>query len=92
MAGFGVGASLASMGQDQKREAVTMLKGAADEESKRNAENTMLEAQRKQGNKQLGGTLGAIGGMALGAEYGSAIGPWGALIGGAIGAVAGGLF
>jgi uncharacterized protein YcfJ len=92
MASYGVGASLASMGQDQKRESTQVLSQAADEESRRNAQNTQLEAQRKQGNQQLGSTLGALGGFALGAQTGSVGGPLGALIGGAVGAIAGGLF
>lgn len=86
-AGYGVGASLASMGVDQRREATQMLAKAADQESDRNVKNKMLEAQEKQGRQQLGGTVGA----ALGAQYGAALGPWGALIGGALGAIAGGL-
>jgi uncharacterized protein YcfJ len=92
MAGYGVGASLASMGQEQKQEAAKVLGQAADEESKRNAQNKVLASQRKQGNQQLGSTLGALGGFALGAQYGSVGGPLGALIGGAVGAIAGGLF
>jgi uncharacterized protein YcfJ len=92
MAGFGVGANLVSMGQEQLGEATKGLKEAADEESKRNAQNTLAEESRKQGNQQLGGTIGALGGMAIGAQYGSALGPWGAIIGGAAGALAGRLF
>jgi hypothetical protein len=91
-AGFGVGASLASMGQDQLKQAAQVLSEASNEESKRNAENKMLQAQEKQGKRQLGGTLGGAAGFAIGAQYGSAGGPWGALIGGALGTVAGGLF
>lgn len=92
MASYGVGANLVSAGQEQLGEATQGLKAAADEESRRNAQNTMAEASRKAGNEALGSTVGALGGMALGAQYGSAIGPWGALIGGAVGAIAGGLF
>lgn len=87
-AGYGVGASLASMGQGQEREATQMLASVANQESERNAKNKMLESQEKAGRQQLGGTVGAM----LGAEYGAALGPWGMLIGGALGAVAGGLF
>ena len=92
MAGLGLGASLASLGQEQKREAVQMLGKAADEEAARNVKNQQLAAQDKAGKQQLGSTLGALGGMALGAQYGAIGGPMGALIGGAIGAFAGGLF
>lgn len=92
MAGFGVGASLANMGQEQLSQATKVLSEASNEESKRNAENQMLKAQEKAGKRQLGSTLGAMGGYALGAEAGSIGGPWGALIGGALGYVAGGLF
>ena len=85
-AGYGVGASLVSFGQGQKHEATQMLAKAADDESRRNAQNQALEAQEKAGRQQLGGSLGAI----AGAQYGAALGPWGALIGGALGAVAAG--
>lgn len=91
-AGFGVGASLANMGQDQLSQATKVLAEASNEESKRNAQNEMLKAQEKAGKRQLASSLGATAGFALGAEYGSAGGPWGALIGGALGYVAGGLF
>ena len=90
--GYGVGASLASMGLDQKREATQMLEASANQESQREQQNKMLEAQDKAGKQQLGGALGSAAGMAIGAQYGSAAGPWGALIGGVVGAVAGGLF
>lgn len=88
MAGYGVGASLASMGVGQKHEALSVLKSVADQESQRNRENTALEAQEKAGKQQLGATAGALVGM----QYGSTLGPWGALIGGAAGYIAGGLF
>lgn len=90
--GYGVGASLATFGQNQQQEATQLLGKAADEESARNAKNKELEAQERAGKKQLGATVGGVAGMAIGAEYGAAAGPWGALIGGVIGAVAGGLF
>ena len=82
MAGLNVGASLASYGQGQKREAVEMLGKAADVESERNQRNKIMAAQRKAGGQQLGATTGALAG--------SAFGPWGTVIGGAIGAIAGG--
>jgi hypothetical protein len=88
--GYGVGASLASMGLDQKREATQMLEASANQESERERQNKMLEAQDKAGKQQLGGALGAA--VGAGMAQGSAMGPWGALIGGVVGAVAGGLF
>lgn len=88
MARTGVGASLASMGMEQKDQAFKMVGEAAKEEESRNKFNEQLEQQRKAGNQQLGGAVGA----ALGAQYGSALGPWGTIIGGVVGAVAGGLF
>lgn len=89
---YGVGASLASMGLDQKREAMQVLRSAADQESERNAANKQLAAQAKAGKQQLGSTIGAMGGMMIGAKMGSVGGPMGALIGGAVGAIAAGLF
>jgi hypothetical protein len=83
-AGYGVGASLAGMGLQQKSEALGMLRTAADQESARNRENQVIEAQEEAGKKQLGSTLGSLAGMSVG-------GPWGAMIGGAAGAVIGGL-
>lgn len=86
---YGIGASLASVGLNVQREALHEYSAAADEEAKRNAENTRLEAQRKAGNAQLGATAGGLAGGAIaGAEFGSSAGPWGM----AIGAVAGALF
>ena len=90
--GMGVGASLVSYGLGQKAEAMQGLRTAADEEAKRNAENTRLAAQDRAGKQQLGSTLGSTAGFMLGAQEGSIGGPWGALIGGALGAVASGLF
>jgi hypothetical protein len=89
---YGIGGGLAGYGQDQQRAASGMLGDAAAQEAQRNEANTQQEAQRKQGNQQLGATLGTMGGMALGAQYGSVGGPWGAVIGGLVGAVAGSLF
>ena len=42
-AGYGVGASLAGMGQGQRHEATQVLARVADQESDRNAKNKMLE-------------------------------------------------
>jgi hypothetical protein len=65
-----------------------VLRSAADQESQRNRESLALDAQEKAGKQQLGATVGALAGMKLGAS----MGPWGALVGGAVGFVAGGLF
>jgi hypothetical protein len=90
--GYGIGASLASYGTDQKRQAMLELGSAAEQENKRKIANEQNAQAEKQGKIQLGSTLGAMGGMAMGASYGTAGGPIGALIGGALGALAGGLF
>jgi len=82
--GYGIGASLASFGADQKRQAIQELGVASDDEAKRNQKNQMMQQQAKAGNMQLGSTVGATAG--------SAFGPGGTLIGGAVGAIAGGLF
>lgn len=92
MASYGIGANLVSAGQEQLGEATKLLKESADQESARNAQNKINEANQKAGRQQLGGTVGALAGAAIGAEYGSVGGPMGSLIGGAIGAVAAGLF
>lgn len=91
MAGMGVGATLASLGQSQMQQATQDLGQAANEENKRNMENKQIKAAAKQGNQSLGATVGALGGFALGAQAGAGGGPYGALIGGVIGAVAGGM-
>lgn len=93
MAGFGVGASLASMGATQKNDAFEMLMRSAEQTDRREQMNKKLEEERKAGNKQLGATVGGLAGGAIaGATYGSSAGPWGSLIGGLVGAAAGGLF
>lgn len=89
--GYGIGPSLASMGQSQFKEAQQTLAASADEESRRNAHNQLMEAQAKSEKRQLGSTVGAMAGFYAGSEAGSVGGPWGALIGGALGYVAGGL-
>lgn len=76
------GETLLGLGAAQKRLAMDMLGQSAADEAKRNARNEQVETERKAGNSQLGSTLG-------GAAAGAAFGPWGALIGGAIGAIAG---
>lgn len=95
MATYGIGASIANAGKrpvgtplvaqglDQQKEAIGQLTTAAGEETRRNAQNTMLEAEAKQGNRMLGSTLGSIAGGAVG-------GPVGAVIGGVLGGLAGG--
>lgn len=91
--GYGVGASLASLGASQGNDAYNALGQVAEQETRRNQANKRLDEERKAGNKQLGASLGGLaGGAAAGAMYGSAAGPWGTLIGGVVGAVAGGLF
>lgn len=85
MAGYGVGASLAGLGLDQKHQAMGVLRNVAEQESQRNRENRALDAQETAGKKQLGSTLGSLAGMYV-------AGPWGAMLGGAVGSVAGGLF
>jgi hypothetical protein len=82
----GVGATLASLGAGQQQEAGQVLANAADQETERNRQNKALEQQEKAGRMQLGSTLGALGGAALMAS------PLGSLIGGAVGAIAAGLF
>ncbi len=85
---YGVGASLASYGQSQERDATQALGEVAKDEATREMGNKTAEQQRKSGNMQLGAMGGALAGM----QYGAALGPWGALAGAAIGMVAGGLF
>jgi len=104
VAAFGIGANLSNYGgrgrsgtlsaygEDVQKEATQELQVAADQETQRNAKNTQIEAQNKQGNQALGAAVGAVGGFAAGAAYGAAAGPYGALIGGVVGAIAGGLF
>lgn len=92
MAGYGVGASLASLGTAAKNDAMTSLGRVAEQETQREATNKQISAQNKAGNQQLATTAGALGGFALGAQAGSVGGPMGALIGGAVGAIASGLF
>lgn len=83
-----MGGGLAGAANEEVGEAQRMLGSAADQEQQRVVGNRQMERQRKQGNV----TLGATGGAMLGAYYGSSLGPWGTLIGGALGAIAGGLF
>ena len=84
MATYGVGANLASYGAMQQKEALNEYGVAANEDAKRQAENTQLESQRKQGNQQLGAEAGALAGAYFG--------PWGMVVGGLIGALGGRLF
>lgn len=102
MASFGVGANLATYGgrgkspslsaysEDVQKEAIGELGQAAQEETHRNAQNKVAEAERKQSNQAMVGAIGGLaGGVAAGAMYGSAAGPYGMLIGGVLGAIAG---
>lgn len=86
MATYGIGASIANAGKrpvgmplvehglGQQKEAIGQLTPAAGEEAQRNAQNTMLEAEAKQGNQMLGGTLGSTLGSAGGVLAGTLIG------------------
>lgn len=85
MAGYGVGASLASMGQNEQALGIQELGQAANQDAQRQAENTQLRAQAHAGNMELGAAGGAMAGMMV-------AGPWGAVIGGLVGAVGGSLF
>lgn len=92
-ASYGLGgAGLVGAGLQQKNQAMGMLGRAAEQESDRDQANKEMEAQRKAGNAQLGGTLGGLAGFALGAKMGAAGGPVGALIGGIVGALGSRLF
>lgn len=103
MASLGVGASLASrgrqqpnlstFGQGQEQQAMDELGAASSMETARENNNRRAKAEAKQGNQALGSTLGGLaGGAAAGAMYGTAAGPWGTLIGGVLGALAGNFF
>lgn len=83
--GYGVGASLASLGASQQNQAMNEYGMAAAEEAHREAANTQLAAQAKAGNMQLGGMVGGLAGGAM-------AGPWGMVIGGLVGALGGSLF
>jgi len=76
--------SLLGIGPGQQKQGTRQLGDAAAEEQKRNIENQQIEADRKAGNSQLTASVGATAG--------SYFGPWGTLIGGAIGAIAGKYF
>lgn len=89
----GKSASLTSFGASEQGEATAELGAAAGIEQKRNASNEVAAAQRKQGNSAMASTVGGLaGGAVAGAEFGSAAGPWGTLIGGVVGALAGNYF
>lgn len=47
MAGYGVGASLAGLGQSQQHQALGALRSAAEQESQRNRENKALTSRRR---------------------------------------------
>lgn len=82
--GLGIGANLATLGASRGREALQLAGEAASMEQRRNISNQQIEQQAEMGNRQLGSTVGAA--------IGTAWGPVGTLLGGAIGSVAGGLF
>lgn len=93
--GYGVGASLASVGraggglagmaENREQQAMQMLGDVAAQETQRNVANTQMESQAKAGNMQFGATAGALAGMYT-------FGPVGALVGGVLGGLAGSLF
>lgn len=89
---YGLSGGLAGAAIGQQQQAMELMGRAADQEQSRILGNEQLERERKAGNQQLGSTLGGLAGWAVGAQYGSAAGPWGAALGGLVGAVAGGLF
>lgn len=80
------GLGLAGVGVDEQRSATDMLGQAAQQEQQRNTYNRNARQQQKQGAAGLAAT-GAITGLQM-----SGGNPWGAVIGGVVGAVAGGLF
>lgn len=82
--GRGIGTSLSAAGAGQERLASSALNQAAQQETQLDLTNRRMEGERKSGNAQLGGTIGAIAG--------SFYGPWGAAAGSALGSVVGGLF
>lgn len=84
----GRGAGLAGTALDQTQTATSLMGSLAQQETNRDTQYQQSEQARKSGNAQLGATAGALAGM----KFGAAAGPWGMLIGGAIGAVAGRLF
>jgi hypothetical protein len=86
MANYGLGGGgLADFGQAQQRQALNALGQVADAEARRNMANQANKVAEKAGQKQLGGTAGAMIGMSVG-------GPWGAVIGGVLGSMAPDLF
>lgn len=82
IAPLGAGTSLFSLGANQDQTAMSMAGDAAASEARRNEQNQQAYTAARAGNSQLGSALG-------GAAAGAAFGPWGALAGGAIGAIAG---
>jgi hypothetical protein len=85
MSGYGLGGGLADFGQAQQRQALGALGQVADAEAKRNMNNKANKAAEKAGQKQLGSTAGALAGLSI-------AGPWGAIAGGVLGALAPDLF
>lgn len=87
-----IGGGLAYVGNENLGQAQALLGSAAEQEQARNLGNDERERARKAGNTQLGSSVGALGGFAFGATYGSGGGPIGALIGGTLGALGARLF
>ena len=75
------GETLLGLGAAQRKTGMQMLGSAAEQEQKRTQHNQEAEQQATAGNTQLGAQAGAMAG--------SYFGPWGTLIGGALGAIAG---
>jgi hypothetical protein len=74
------GETLLGLGSAQKRTAMQMLGSAAEQEAKRNMANKQLEQEQKAGTMSAAVSGATTGGMAFG--------PWGALAGGLLGAIA----
>lgn len=80
----GTGANLMTLGAGEERSATSLLGQAAEQDSARLDRNKVAEQQAQAGNSQLGASAGALAG--------STFGPWGTLIGGALGGIAAGHF
>lgn len=86
------GGGLAGIGVQEQGEALDLQRQAAEMETKREQSNRAIREANRAGNRQLGSAVGTAAGFYAGAEVGSGFGPWGALIGGALGYLAGGAF
>ena len=75
-------------GQAWKSEAQSGLRDSAQLQQQRDMRNKQLVEAKKQQEMSSMGT-GATTGAMIGAEYGSAGGPWGVVIGAGVGLIAG---